>query len=72
MTGKTQLTDTLVRKHVAVRGTMRTMTCRAAFDARCLMLKDKWAAFIGVAVNAGFLFEPAEQRATLRTMGVMA
>jgi len=59
---KAHLGYTLVRQHMPVRRAVRAMTRRATFGARGWVLEHERATFVGMAPDAFFLLEAAEQR----------
>ena len=62
----------LKREHVTVRGTVRGVAGRAAFNTRGRMFEDERTVLVRVASHARFLFESAESHPTLTLMGIVA
>ena len=67
-----QLCHSLVREQMSIRRPVRCVAGRATLGARGAMLEDERPAFVGVAIGALPLLEPAEQRPRRRRVRIMA
>ena len=72
MAAVAELSDPLMRQHVAVGTAMGGVTGRAPLDARSGVLEDEWTTFVRVTLHALFLLEPTEKGPLLGCVGIVA
>jgi len=71
MAAEAQVRSALVGQHMPVVRAVDLVAGRAAFDAGGLMFVEERTAFVGVAAEALFLFEPGQPRPRGGLMGVV-
>lgn len=72
MAAETEIGNALHGQHVPVRRAVNIVASRAAFDLRGSVFEKIGAAFVGVALQAGFVFEAAQSCCRARFMRIVA